>query len=46
MKEKLEGKVIKERIIDGYLINKDYLNYWRKFSDYDDKYLNNWSCLE
>jgi len=36
MKEKLEGKVIKERIIDGYLINKDYLNYWRKFSDYDD----------
>ena len=36
IEQKLQGKLVKDKIIEGYLINKDYINYWKKFSDYDD----------
>ena len=34
--QKLQGKFVKDKLIEGYLINKEYINYWKKFSDYDD----------
>ena len=36
IEQKLQGKFVKDKKIIGYLINKDYINYWKKFSDYDD----------
>lgn len=33
---KLQGKFVKDKIIEGYLITSKYFNYWRKYSDYDD----------
>ena len=33
---KLQGKFVKDKIIEGYLISSKYFNYWRKYSDYDD----------
>ena len=36
IEQKLQGKFSKNKLIEGYLINKEYINYWKKFSDYDD----------
>ncbi len=36
IEQKLQGKYLKDKKIEGYLIDKDYLNYWKKYSDYDD----------
>ena len=33
---KLQGKFVKDKIIEGYLITKEYFDYWKKYSDYDD----------
>ena len=36
IEQKLQGKFVKNKIMDGYLINKEYINYWKKFSDFED----------
>ena len=36
IEQKLQGKFPKNKIIDGYLIKKEYLDYWKKFSDFED----------
>ena len=36
IEQKLQGKYLKDKKIEGYLISKDYLNYWIKYSDYED----------
>ena len=33
---KLQGKNLKNKIIEGYLISWEYFNYWKKYSDYED----------
>ena len=34
--QKLQGKFFKDKVMEGYLITIEYINYWRKFSDYED----------
>ena len=34
--QKLQGKFPKDKIYEGYLIDKHYFDYWRKYTDYDD----------
>ena len=36
IEQKLQGKYVKDKKMEGYLINKEYINYWKKFSDYED----------
>ena len=36
IEEKLQGKYVNKKIMNGYLISSKYFDYWRKFSDYDD----------
>ena len=36
IEQKLQGKFTKDKCLEGYLINQDYINYWKKFSDFDD----------
>ena len=36
IEQKLQGKFPKNKIIDGYLIKKEYIDYWKKFSDFED----------
>ena len=36
IEQKLQGKFIKNKVMEGYLITKEYLNYWKKYSDYED----------
>ena len=36
IEQKLQGKFVKNKIMDGYLINKEYINYWKKYSDFED----------
>ena len=36
IEQKLQGKNVKNKIIEGYLISQNYINYWIKFSDYVD----------
>ena len=36
IEQKLQGKFVKDKKMEGYLINKEYINYWIKFSDYED----------
>ena len=36
IEQKLQGKFVKNKIMDGYLINKEYINYWKKFTDFED----------
>ena len=36
IEQKLQGKYLKDKKIEGYLIDKEYINYWKKYSDYDD----------
>ena len=36
IEQKLQGKFVKNKIMDGYLINRDYITYWKKFSDFED----------
>lgn len=33
--QKLQGKYPKNKIYEGYLIDKKYMDYWRKYTDYD-----------
>ena len=36
IEQKLQGKYVKNKIMFGYLISKDYISYWKKFSDFED----------
>ena len=36
IEQKLQGKFVKDKKMEGYLINKEYISYWKKFSDYED----------
>ena len=36
IEQKLQGKFVKNKIMDGYLISRDYITYWKKFSDFED----------
>ena len=36
IEQKLEGKFVKNKVMDGYLINQEYINYWKKYSDFED----------
>ena len=36
IEQKLQGKFPKNKIINGYLIKKEYIDYWKKFSDFED----------
>ena len=36
IEQKLQGKMVKDKVMEGYLISKDYFNYWKKYSDFDD----------
>jgi uncharacterized protein (UPF0335 family) len=36
IEQKLQGKMVKDKVIEGYLISKAYFNYWKKYSDYED----------
>ena len=36
IEQKLQGKFVKDKKMEGYLINKEYISYWQKFSDYED----------
>lgn len=36
IEQKLQGKMVKDKVMEGFLISKDYFNYWKKYSDYDD----------
>ena len=36
IEQKLQGKFVKNKYIDGYLIKKEYIDYWKKFSDFED----------
>ena len=35
IKDKLKAKKIDQGINEGYLIDKNYLDYWKKFTDYE-----------
>ena len=30
IEQKLQGKFVKNKYIDGYLIKKEYIDYWKK----------------
>ena len=36
IEQKLQGKFVKDKKMEGYLINEEYISYWKKFSDYED----------
>ena len=36
IEQKLQGKFVKDKFIEGFLISQEYFNYWKKYSDYDD----------
>ena len=36
IEQKLQGKFVKDKKMEGYLITKEYISYWKKFSDYED----------
>ena len=36
IEQKLQGKFVKNKIMDGYLKSRDYITYWKKFSDFED----------